>query len=295
MKGEKLMAQRILYDTDKNGTKYYHCSDRCGKCGGRGIISYYVQINGGECFDCGGSGIVQWEEKEYTPEYEQKLEEKRRKRFERKKAKAMALAPEMNAEFFEKNGFNSEGKTYFVLGKTFEIKDELKAQGAKWDGMSSHWHMAEKPEGREVLEISVDEMYNADYAGIYHWNSNIRVDWSDKYEVKNSYVGKIQDAEDNLKSQNSTSAHVGQVGEKIEAVVTYIHRASWESSYGYNKTTFLHTFKDESGNIFTWKTSTFIDSEYGTKLSLKATVKEHSEYKGIPQTVLTRCKIEEGE
>ena len=290
------MTNKILVKEDKNGTKYYHCTDKCFKCGGTGIIRIYIPINGGECFDCNGSGINEWDEKEYTPEYEAKLAAQREKRFEKKKAEAMAHAAEKNAEFFEKNGFNAEGKTYFVLGNTYEIKEELKAQGAKWDGCSKHWHMATKPEGRNFLEVSVDEMYDADYAGIYYWNSWVRTDWSDEESVNKSYEHKIQVAEDALKAHQSTSKHVGQVGDKVSIEVTYKHTASWENGYGgYWNTgvTNLHTFQDAQGNIFTWKTDKFIEADYGTKVVISGTIKEHSEYKGIAQTALTRCKVQE--
>ena len=30
---------------------------RCGRCGGSGIISAYIPVNGGECFGCGGAGV----------------------------------------------------------------------------------------------------------------------------------------------------------------------------------------------------------------------------------------------
>ena len=283
---------RELIKTDKNGTKYWHCTDKCGKCGGTGIIRIYVPINGGDCFDCGGSGIVTWNEKEYTPEYEKKLEEQRKKRFEKKKAEAMAHAAEKNAEFFKKNGFDENGKTYFVLGNTYDIKEELKAQGAKWDNVSRHWHMPTIPtiEGLNTLEISVDEMYNADYAGVYHWT-----DWKNfPEEGRDHYYYKIEDAENQLKANTSTSEHIGNIGDKVEIPVVYIHTASWETGYGgyWNSSiTNLHTFKDENGNIIIWKTDKFIEADYGTKMTIKGTVKDHSEYKGIKQTALTRCKL----
>lgn len=288
------MAQKILVREDKNGTKYYHCKDKCFKCGGTGIIRCYIPINGGECFDCGGSGISEWDEKEYTPEYEAKLAAQRQKRFEKKKAEAVAQAAEKNAEFFEKNGFDKDGKTYFILGNTYDIKEELKAQGAKWDNTSRHWHMAVKPTGLdvEVFELSVDDMYNKDWTETYKWNTNVRCDWDNP----DYYPNRIQKAEDDLKAGKSTSEHMGEVGEKIERTVIYIHTASWENGYGgYWNTgvTNLHTFKDEQGNIFIWKTDKFIEADYGTKMTIKGTVKEHSEYKGTKQTVLTRCKIEE--
>lgn len=286
------MAQKILVKEDKNGTKYYHCVDRCLKCGGTGFIPYYQQISGGVCFDCDGSGVNEWEEKEYTPEYEAKLTARREKKAAKKLAEEKAHAAEKNAEFFKKNGFNPEGKTYVVLGKTFDIKDELKAQGAKWDNVSRHWHMPTIPEGRDYLELTVDDMYNADYAGVYDWRN-----WkSFPEEGRDHYSYQIEDAEQNLKVQQSTSGHVGQVGDKLTVKVTYIHTASWENGYGgyWNSgVTNLHTFKDAEGNVYTWKTSKFIEADYGTVFTLIGIVKEHSEYKGIKQTVMTRCKIEE--
>lgn len=279
------MTQRTLVKTDKNGTKYYHCTQTCGRCAGTGIVAQYIQVNGGQCFDCWGAGIVEWNEKEYTPEYEEKLQAQREKRAAKKLAEAKAHAAEKNAEFFERNGFNPEGKTYFVLGNTYEIKEELKAQGAKWDGYSSHWHMATKPEGREVLELSADDVYTTDEAGIYDWRFQ-----------KNEYLDKIHEAEDKLRAAESPSEYVGQVGDKIQLTLTYTHTAAWENSYGgywSNNVTFLHTFKDENGNVFTWKTGNCIEADYGDKLVVKGTIKDHNEYKGIKQTVLTRCKIME--
>lgn len=282
------MTQKILVRTDKNGTQYFHCTDRCFKCGGTGIINCYIPINGGECFDCGGSGISEWDEKEYTPEYEAKLQAQREKREAKKLEQRKAQAAEKNAEFFERNGFTADGKTYFVLGNTYEIKEELKAQGAKWDSASKHWHMSTKPEGREVVEISAEEIYSADAAGVYAWN-NFKADYD--------YIKTIEDAEKEIKNRENTSEYIGEIGSKIELRVTYIHTSSWENAYGgwlnHASVTNLHTFKDEQGNVLTWKTANFIEADYGAQLTIKGTIKDHAEYKGTKQTVLTRCKIEE--
>lgn len=287
--------EKILIREDKNGTKYFSCKDKCMKCGGTGYIDYFSYYDNGICFECEGAGFVQWEEKEYTPEYEAKLKAQREKREAKKLEKLMAQATEHNAEFFQNNGFSADGKTYFVLGNTYDIKEELKAQGAKWDNVSTHWHMPTQPEGLDVecVEFTVDDMFDKDYAGMYHWNSNVRYDWEDP----EYYVNRLKAAEDAAKARKSTSAHVGEVGKKLELVVTYTHTAQWANSYGYGYwtegVTNLHSFKDEQGNILVWKTGTFIDAPEGTKMLLKGTVKEHSEYKGIKQTVMTRCKLEE--
>lgn len=284
------MNEKILIKEDKNGTKYYHNRCTCGKCGGTGMIDYYRPVNGGVCFDCNGAGWVEYETKEYTPEYEEKLRQQAEKRRERKIAKEREKAPELNAEFFKKNGFNPEGKTYFVLGDTYSIKDELKAQGAKWDNLSRHWHMPTPPEGREYLELTVDDMYDANYAGVYDWRS-----WkSFPEEGDDHYSYTIDKAEKALKAKKSTSSHVGSVGDKLTVDVIYKHTASWENGYGgyWNQgVTNLHTFEDLEGNVYIWKTGNYIEADYGTKFTLQGTVKEHSEYNGIKQTVMTRCKI----
>lgn len=290
------MNEKILIREDKNGTKYYHNRCTCAKCGGTGMIDYYRPVNGGECFDCWGSGIIEYDTKEYTPEYEEKLRVQAEKRRERKIAKEKEQAAEKNAEFYQKQGFNPEGKTYFVLGNTFDIKEELKAQGAKWDNLSRHWHMPTQPEGRECLEVSVEEMYFANVAGVYDWRNWIGFHEAEKNGMVH-YANKIQEAEQHKKAQESTSKHVGSIGDKLTVKVTYVHTASWENSYGgwlnHTSVTNLHTFKDDEGNVYVWKTGKFIEADYGTKFILQGTVKEHSEYKNIKQTVVTRCKITE--
>jgi hypothetical protein len=54
-------------------------------------------------------------------------------------------------------------------------------------------------------------------------------------------------------------------------------------------TTFFHVMRDDNGNSLVWRSSSHSYGE-GDKYALTGTVKEHGEYKGEPQTVLTRCK-----
>lgn len=56
--------------------------------------------------------------------------------------------------------------------------------------------------------------------------------------------------------------------------------------------TYIHRFKDGSGNVFTWfAAGTSLDE--GKTYDIKATVKKHDEFKGVKQTVLTRTAAEE--
>lgn len=87
-------------------------------------------------------------------------------------------------------------------------------------------------------------------------------------------------------SAESCSQYVGEVGKRLDIGVKEIHIVtSWESVYG---TTFVYKILDTCGNILTWKTSVMVPDEVKT---LKGTVKAHSEYRGIKQTELTRCKV----
>lgn len=272
------MAQKILYKTDKNGTKYYHVIGPCSKCGGRGIISCFIPINGGECYDCGGSGIEEWNEKEYTLEYEAKLEAQRQKREAKRMAKLQAELPAKKATWLEKNGFNSEGITYLFLGNTYEIKDQLKELGAKFDRLLG-WHIDREIEGYQFITVNVNDVT---FESMF-----------DGYTLEPEKVWKLD--LDSLKksaykAQNNIKAseYVGNIKDKVELEVVFQFRASWDSDFG---TMNLYSFTDLNGNLIVWKTGNYFELESGDHVTIKGTVKDHSEYKGEKQTVLTRCKI----
>ena len=67
-----------------------------------------------------------------------------------------------------------------------------------------------------------------------------------------------------------------------------------DSPYNRYDVRWLVTFKDENGNDFSWfTTGDWSTEDEGKKFAVKGTIKEHKEYKGIKQTIITRCKIEE--
>lgn len=77
-----------LIRIDRNGTKYYEGYINCTRCDGKGVYIIGVcngqpvlsPVDNGICFRCGGSGKEFSKWKEYTPEYEAKLAERREKR-----------------------------------------------------------------------------------------------------------------------------------------------------------------------------------------------------------------------
>ena len=72
----------VLIRVDRNGTKYFEGTVPCDRCGGAGGADKWA-LTGWTCFKCGGSGKMQGKWKEYTPEYETKLEARRLARHEK--------------------------------------------------------------------------------------------------------------------------------------------------------------------------------------------------------------------
>ncbi|BES53027.1 hypothetical protein [Aeromonas phage phiWae14] len=87
------------------------------------------------------------------------------------------------------------------------------------------------------------------------------------------------------------SNHVGNVGERLRNIeVTVVSCRVFDTFYGCSSAITMVT---KDGNVFTWFASGAYNYEAGDKFEITGTVKEHSEYKGTKQTVLTRCKIKD--
>ena len=84
------------------------------------------------------------------------------------------------------------------------------------------------------------------------------------------------------------SNYVGEVSEKIQTELTYMNSYSFDTEWG---TSYIHKFLDQNGNIFVWKSSNSVRADQGEVVKIKGTIKDHSEYAGAKQTILTRCKI----
>ena len=94
----------------------------------------------------------------------------------------------------------------------------------------------------------------------------------------------------------------GNVGDKFEKELMFEKIIGFEGYYGY---TYFVFFRDEEGRVYKWSTGkgtyqcwhktngrdAYLEYEVGKKYLIKGSVKEHSEYKGVKQTVITRCKI----
>lgn len=118
-----------------------------------------------------------------------------------------------------------------------------------------------------------------------------------------------------LKEMASASTHIGTVGDKVsfglapkvgkrgqvlksapkcvsESPLVLERVAGYDTMYGY--TTVL-TFRTKEGACVVWKASSTEVSrgDVGKEYTLIGTIKEHGEYKGQKQTLVTRCVVEE--
>lgn len=110
------------------------------------------------------------------------------------------------------------------------------------------------------------------------------------------------------------SEYIGEAGKRLTLRLTLKNEYTYTdyafSYYGTEK--YIYTFEDADGNVFVWKTGSLLGYDYevtvetkkgtrsdirfdgvrkGDSAEIKATVKDHSEYKGTKQTVLTRVKV----
>lgn len=83
----------------------------------------------------------------------------------------------------------------------------------------------------------------------------------------------------------STSEYQGNIGDRLEIKLTVSKVVDLENDFNQ---THLHVMEDEKGNVYIWSTSSKRWEENTTKM-VRGTVKAHKLYKGVRQTVLTRC------
>ena len=96
-----------------------------------------------------------------------------------------------------------------------------------------------------------------------------------------------------------------EIGKRVELALTVTGEYNYETHFNWTTTTMtVYKFKDADGEVFVWKTASLLGIEgtdergdfswdgahKGDFVKIKATIKDHGEYKGELQTELTRCK-----
>ena len=187
---------RELIKIDKNGTKYF-ADYRCTHCGGAGGADAWNHT-GYTCWECGGTGRRKTPKiyKEYTPEYEAKLNAQREKRWAKEMEKEKARIPEINSEFLKENGFDQEGNTWIILGNTYSIREQLKELGCSFNYSDIGWHSPRELPDYPSIKLNASDLLIKDEDGrIIGWNNERAselISEAKKGIIKESdYVGNV--------------------------------------------------------------------------------------------------------
>lgn len=90
-----------------------------------------------------------------------------------------------------------------------------------------------------------------------------------------------------IKYGEGESVFVGHIGDRNVFNVKVIKAIPIDNQFGHST---IHIMEDDEGNQFTWTTGAKTLS-VGNIYRLTGTIKDHKNFKGINQTVLTRCSI----
>ena len=85
------------------------------------------------------------------------------------------------------------------------------------------------------------------------------------------------------------SEYIGNKGDRMEANFKEVKVvASYDTQFGMMM---LYRFVLDNDDICIWSTGTYINTDEVKNGKIKFTVKDHSQFRGVKQTVVTRCKL----
>ena len=252
-------------------TRKAYIEEKCDRCGGLGFIVSRVEndqyipipVDGGVCYKCNGEKVIRKWVKAYTEEEMEKLNKSK----------------ENQEELLAKWGYDVENPLIWLVGggSTYEIKDQLKELGCKFNPAFGWYctHEFDVPCGYDLVSIN--------FYDVYTW-----FPLSKKFELKDN-AKEIADAAKMPLEPESHSEYLGEIKERLrdlQVTLTAIHY--FDGFYG---TSTMYIFQKEE-NVLVWTTSSCkYELEVGEHVLLTGTVKDHKLYKNIKQTVLSRCII----
>lgn len=132
---------------------------------------------------------------------------------------------------------------------------------------------------------------------------SIRLRDSDEVERELEFEARISEIREGF----ANGQYVGEPKKRMDFTLTLVSDRTFDGYYG---TTHAYQLADEDGNCIVWMTTSqfgmWVDAatygfdgngdiwayaEVGDKVTIRATIKEHSEYRGIKQTVITRAQV----
>ena len=172
-------------------------------------------------------------------------------------------------------GFDA-GFIWIFNGNTYPHKDWFKSIGATF---RRHWGWGlpgdmtlpdELPEGIEAVKLP--------------WDA-VKMDDENLLKSDEAIAAAVEKV---LYANVNSGEYLGAVGDKITATVTILSVRENDTYFGMKK---IYNMEDENGNILVWfSSSKTISWSEGQVVKMTGTIKELTEYHGVKQTVLTRCR-----
>ena len=173
----------------------------------------------------------------------------------------------------------------------------------KCNGAGKVWEIVKEytPEYRAKLDAANEKRKAKQRA---KWEAERAEREAERREREAQWAKEREERRKAEEARKAVSQFVGNVGERITATVKLEKKVTYEvpSFTGFGKDIkWIYIFVDESGNKLVWKTSKPCWKEgedgcehpiqEGDEMTIKATVKDHTEYKGEKQTEIQRAKV----
>ena len=168
-------------------------------------------------------------------------------------------------------GFENGFITIFK-GNTYEEKEYFKLNSARYSRWWGWYFISTEP----IPEDLPDDV------------EPIRLDWElvgnedGSLKPENAVIAAVE----SLTYEPDVSEYQGEVGDKVDVIVTVEKAIQLDGFYGPST---LHSMRDYDGNCYVWTTAAR-SWEVGSEHHIAGTIKELKQYKGTKQTILTRCR-----
>jgi len=147
----------------------------------------------------------------------------------------------------------------------------------------------------DVLRWATDDLSNRDEMNDFEYNLATLAK-AGRTDDRNAGIAAAMvfayDREQEQKVEaDAATGHIGTEGERGDFELT-VKKITY--GVGYYEAT-LVKFEDAEGHQAVWFASGEPEIEEGATYKVRATVRKHGQYRGIDQTTLTRCKVEQRE
>jgi len=200
----------------------------------------------------------------------------------------MTFAEKIVESLVDENGYCGErglsNKQFGILSKYLEEGSCQDIGG--WEGTRGGYIQFWQQEyvgkiGRFEVKLLETKHFNFSH-GVIEINAFMsKEDWDKKVAEKEAKKKAIQEMYKN-------SQWVGEIKQRLEFNVEVLRISEFEGYYGIGH---RFEFVDEDGNIFVWFTNSEQEIEEGSKIRIRATIKDHSEWKGCKQNIVNRVNV----